>query len=180
MAEGLKTLDGVGLPEKLVRIPNTYNPKRGRWSVCINASIFSDNPDSFTIPKKPTDESFSLCPFLTAIDRTESFNFIKWVHDNPQPSKATETHRNGRFIHSIDKSIGMGDIPIPPCISNATERENPNHFSRMALVQHLSEELRFFADPDEFSDNEWTTIENAIFEHIKGVNWIVTGKQSHT
>lgn len=171
MSKGLKTLDGVGLPEKLVRIPNTYNPKRGRWSVCIDAKAFRDNPDAFIIPKKPNTLSFSLCPFLNPIDRTESFDLVQWVHDNPEPKKAAETHRNGHFVISVDDSVGMGDIPIPPCISSAVERENPNHYSRIALVQHLSEELRFFADPDSISSNEWETIEETIFEHIKTLNW---------
>jgi hypothetical protein len=170
-ASGLITLDGVGLPEKLVRIPNTFNPKRGRWSVCIDADEFSSNPDTFVIPKKPNALSFSLCPFLTAIDRAERFDLVRWVHDNPEPTKAAETHRNGNLILAIDKSVGMGDIPIPPCISDATQRENPNHYSRIALVQHLSEEMRWFSDPSSLSDTDWKTIEDSIFAYIKGLNW---------
>jgi hypothetical protein len=93
------------------------------------------------------------------------------VHDNPEPTKAAETHRNGNLILAIDKSVGMGDIPIPPCISDATQRENPNHYSRIALVQHLSEEMRWFSDPSSLSDTDWKTIEDSIFAYIKGLNW---------
>ena len=171
MAKDLVTLDGVGLPEKLVRIPNTYNPKRSRWSVCIDASDFSNNPDTFTIPKKPDPHSFSICPLLGARNTPEPFDFVMWVHDNPAPTKGAETHGNGNLIISIDESVGLGDIPIPPCISDATQRDNPNHYSRIALVQHLSEELRWFADPDSLSPEQWGVIERTILSYIETLNW---------
>lgn len=171
MAKDLPTLDGVGLPEKLVRIPNTYNPTRGRWAIPIDAEAFADNPDTFTIPSTPNDGSFSICPFLGHRTDAERFDLVRWVHDNPEPINATETHRNGKLIMAVDDSTGLGDIPIPPCIASATERENPNHYSRIALVQHLSEEMRWFADPESLSKSEWDTIENRILDHIISLNW---------
>ena len=72
---------------------------------------------------------------------------------------------------AVDTSKGIGDIPIPPCIVSATERENPNHYSRIALVQHLSEEMRWFADPASLSSQQWVDIGDAILKHIISLNW---------
>jgi len=171
VAKDLPTLDGVGLPEKLVRVPNTYNVKRGRWSVCIDPEEFMANPDSFTIPKKPDDRSFSICPFLGARTGAESFDFVRWVHDNPTPTKGAESHQNTKLVMAVDASTNAGEIPLPPCIADNINNENPNHFSRMALVQHLSEEMRWFAHPDNVSNEQWETIGDAIFDYIKGLNW---------
>ena len=135
MSKGLKTLDGVGLPEKLVRIPNTYNPKRGRWSVCIDAkAFFVTIPTLSPSQKKPNALSFSLCPFLNAIDRTESFDLVQWVHDNPEPKKAAETHRNGHFVISVDDSVGM-EIYLFHRVYQVPLNGGPsNHYSRIALA----------------------------------------------
>ena len=171
MAKDLPTLDGVGLPEKLVRIPNTFNPTRGRWAVPINADDFAADPHNFPIPTLPSDGSFSICPFLGVRNPTERFDLVRWVNDNPAPTFDAETHRNGKLIMAIDNSKGVGDIPIPPCIASATERENPNHYSRIALVQHLSEEMRWFADPSTLSPEQWTDIENSIMDYIITLNW---------
>ena len=46
--EGAVTLDGVGF-EKMTRIPCTYNPKRGRWAVVIDARAFAKDPDNYPI-----------------------------------------------------------------------------------------------------------------------------------
>ena len=171
MAKDLTTLDGVGLPEKLVRIPNTYNPTRGRWAVPIDADAFMADPSNFTIPHTPNDASFSICPFLGVRTHAERFDLVRWVHDNPAPTFGAETHHNGKLIMALDNSKGIGDIPIPPCISSATERENPNHYSRIALVQHLSEEMRWFADPSSLSPAEWEVIETKIMDYIITLNW---------
>ena len=171
MAKDLVTLDGVGLPEKLVRIPNTYNPTRGRWSVCIDADDFAQNPDTFNIPNQPDPHSFSICPFLGVRTDAERFDFVLWSHDNPEPQRGAELHQNGNLIMAVDTSEGLGDIPIPPCIASATERENPNHYSRIALVQHLSEEMRWFADPSSLSSQQWVDIGDAILKYIISLNW---------
>ena len=165
MAQGLTTLDCVGLPEKLVRIPNTFNPKRGRWAIPIDAREFAESPDTFVIPTKPQPHHFQQCPILHPRNTPESFDFIRWVYDNPPPQKGVNL---GVFDGHISD---ISDIPIPPCISDATHRESPAHFARLALVQHLSEEFRMFASPDTVSNEQWDEIEDRIFNYIKGLGW---------
>lgn len=165
MAKGLPTLDGVGLPEKLVRIPRTYNPKRGRWAVPITPHLFADDPLSYDIPNHPND--IQECPFLGIPNGRESFDLVLWVHDNPIQTKATESVS----VAFSANTQTTDDITIPPCIGNHIVSDNPSHFTRLALVQFLSEELRWYADPDILSDEDWKAIESKIFDYIKGLSW---------
>ena len=166
MAKGLATLDGVGLPEKLVRIPNTYNPSRGRWSVPIDPEHFMADPHGFIIPKKPTVDSKSLCPFLGVRTVSETHDLVRWAHDNPEPKTAVVGVQNASVSNDA-----IGDIPVPPCISKGVKRDNPTHFARIALVQYLSEELRWFAHPDTLTDEQWESIESQIYDHILSLGW---------
>ena len=166
MAKDLTTLDGVGLPEKLVRIPNTFNPSRGRWSVPIDPKEFMADPLGFTIPQKPSEDAKWFCPLFGNRTPSETHDLVRWVHDNPEPKTPVVGAQKVHFSND-----GVGDIPLPPCISHGVKRDNPTHFSRIALVQYLSEELRWYAHPDTLTDEHWASIEEQIFQHIVSLNW---------
>ena len=51
-ARGLKTLDGVGFPERLTRVPGTYNVTRGSRAVCVDVGDFLSDPRTFYPPTK--------------------------------------------------------------------------------------------------------------------------------
>ena len=162
-AKGLKTLDGVGFPQKLTRIPDTYNPKRGRWAVNIDPKSFMANPLSYNIPSKPNKELSYLDPFRGEAPKT-GFNIRTWIASNP----AQETVPVGEFSGDIGSA---GQIPIPPCLESAISHENPKHDVRIALTLHLADNLRWFAHPSTLTQEQRTQSIESIVKFISKLNW---------
>jgi len=162
MSDDLQTLDGFAFPAKLTRIPNTFNATRKRWAVSIPVKEFMADPLGFDIPKRPIGEYACYCPF-TGMKNNSTFDFVKWVANNPQQEIK---------MNDFEGEIGTaGEIPIMPCLQSAISHENPKHDVRVALVQHLSEELRWFSDPSSLSQEERKEIEEEIFQFIKNLGW---------
>ncbi len=161
-AKDLRTLDGVGFPQKLTRIPDTYNPKRGRWAVNIDTLSFYLNPN-YEIPTRPLKELKIYDPY-TGHNAIDGFNIRAWIADNP----AQERVHVGEFSGDIGSA---GQIPIPPCLEAAIAHENPKHTVRIALVQHLAENLRWFAHPSTLSDSQRNQSIDSIVSFISKLNW---------
>ncbi len=162
MSLGLKTLDGFAFPAKLTRIPNTFNATRKRWAVSIPTHKFLDDPLGFDIPKKPIAEYASWCPF-TGMTNISTFDLVKWVADNPQQEVE---------LPQFDGDISSaGEVPIMPCLEAAIRQDNPKHEVRVALVQHMAQELRWFADPQSVPAEQREEIEETIFQFIKSLEW---------
>lgn len=166
MAKGLTTLDGVGYPEKLVRIPMTYNPKRGRWAIPLNTQQFISDPFNFRIPRKPTSSMIEYCPFYGAEPAQDTFSLVKWVSGNPAPKR-----RAGGTILKASDVGDMESVPIPPCLMKSIKVENPPHHVRLALAQYLCEELRWYADPDTLTPEIKRNIEEQITSYISTLGW---------
>ena len=163
-AGDLPTLDGVGHPQKLTRIPDTFNPKRNKWSVNIPTKLFADDPHNFLIPTSPVEEYKVLDPFRGMV--TESnFDIIKWIAKNPVQE----------IIHSTENfegEIGTADlVPIPPCLQATIHHENPKHTVRLALAQHLIENLRWFAHPSTLSTEQKHGIVEEVVSFISTLGW---------
>jgi len=163
-AKGLKTLDGVGHPQKLTRIPDTFNPKRKSWAVNIPAKLFAEDPHTFAIPKQPVEEYKILDPFRGASPDSE-FDFIQWMADNPLQE----------VYHICDKfegEIGTADlVPIPPCLQSLIYHENPKHKVRIALALHLAENLRNFAPPQSLTSQQKGQIAAQITTFMGTLGW---------
>lgn len=164
MAKGLVTLDGVGFPQKLTRVPDTYNPARGRWSVNIDTKKFIANPLSYNIPSKPEETLLHLDPFI-GDDPNSGFNIRSWISKNPIQEQVRSTTT---FTGKIGNA---GLIPIPPCLEKTIYHENPKHDVRIALVQHLAENLRWFAHPSTLSDEQRRDSIDSIVSFISTLNW---------
>lgn len=167
MARGLVTLDGVGFPEKMTRIPSTYNPKRGRWAVVINARDFAKDPDNYQIPSSPVPTFNNLDPFQ-GNPVNQGFDFTQWVQTyapEPEDFEAVES------ISLDEEMLTAGSVPLMPCLAHGVRQESPNHHVRVALVQHMADTLRDFADPHAISKEQREQIEDEIFQFIKGLGW---------
>lgn len=163
MSEGLKTLDGVGNPSKLTRIPDTYNPKRGRWAVNIDPILFREDPMGYVIPATPQTSLSRHDPFRGR-GAEGTFSLIKWAATNPLPVLP----QLERFEGDIG---GAGAIPLPPCLDRAIREENPKHFTRIFLATHLAENLRWFADPQSLDPQQKEEIISEILSFISELNW---------
>ncbi len=162
VASGLKTLDGVGHPQKLTRIPDTYNVKREKWAVNICAKSFMRDP-LFKIPKIPDPKYAHLDPFIGDISRS-NFDILSWIAENPIEEISVITEFTG--------DIGaVGQVPIPPCLEKAMRHENPRHYVRVALAQHLAENLRWFAPPSVITPKQRKEIVEKIVSFVAKLNW---------
>ena len=166
MASGLSSLDGVGYPEKLTRVPDTYNPKRGRWCVMIDGRAFAQDPQNYAIPKRPQSRHKHLDPYFG--DRPEmAFDLVKWVADNPDPKQ--DLIRTSTSVPNIE--VGDNGIALPTCLEKAIRVSNPPHHVRVALVQEMARQLRWFADPEDVSEQQTETIISEICSFIKTLDW---------
>lgn len=166
-AKGLVTLDGVGFPEKMTRIPSTYNPKRGRWAVVIDGRDFAKDPDNYRIPEKPVSNFDYLDPFVGK-KVVNGFDFISWMQKYaPEPEDYEAVER----ISLDSELLTAGSVPLMPCLAHGVRQEKPNHHVRVALVQHMADTLRDFADPQAISTEQRLQIEDEIFQFIKSLNW---------
>jgi len=163
MAEGLKTLDGVGYPEKLTRVPMTFNRKRGRWAVPLDAKQFANEVHDFTIPASPTPDMWSLDPFRGEAS-DDLFDLVLWNAENPREEV-------GGGYETVMVGEHEGEVNLPTCLNRAIRVSNPPHHVRVALVQEMARQLRWFADPDELPDDEKMGIAHTICQYIEGLGW---------
>lgn len=162
-AQGLKTLDGVGNPQKLTRVPDTYNVTRGRWAVNIDVGAFMDNPLGCTIPDRP-GVLLSEDPFRGRESESD-FNIVHWIANNPAKEIEQVTER---FAGEIGT---MNTVPLPPCLDKHIRHENPKHDVRKALVLYLGDSLRWFDHPDNFSASETNAMAEEITDFIETLEW---------
>ncbi|MAR83306.1 MAG: hypothetical protein CMF55_00725 [Legionellales bacterium] len=161
-ARGLKTLDGVGFPQKLTRIPDTYNPKRGKWAVNIDPMSFYLNPN-YEIPAQPLQELKIYDPY-TGHNVIDGFNIRAWIANNP----VQETASVGEFNGEIGSA---GQIPIPPCLEKAIHQDNPKHDVRIALTLHLADNLRWFAHPSTLTPEQRQQSIDTIVAFMSNLGW---------
>ena len=162
MAQDLSTLDCIGTVDRLCRVPNTLNPKRGRWAVVIDPERFAADPLGYEIPKTPDRTLSHLNPFKK---QTSSFSLVRWVADNPPETNNTEIGET-----MLGDVVSADQIPMMPCL-DAIHTENPQHFVRVAFGQHLVENLRNFSDPAQMSGDEKEAVIDAAVGYIKELNW---------
>lgn len=160
MSEGLKTLDGFAFPAKLTRIPNTYNVTRNRWAVVIPPQAMMQ--ESFRIPKEPFKPWEEYCPFFGKENQSD-FDLVRWVQNNPQQKETMQEFRGEIAL--------AGEVPLMPCLEKAVVADRPSHEVRVALVQHMAQELRWFADPKSLSLEQKNAIEETIFQYLESLKW---------
>ena len=162
MAEGLPTLDCIGTVDRLCRVPDTLNPKRGRWAVIIDVKAFCDDPVGYEIPRRPDPTLKHLNPFRTA---PGTFSLVRWVHNNPP-----EEVERGSYDTIFGGVVSADTVPLMPCLDSIFQ-ENPTHRVRVALAQHLMENLRNFADPADMTDVEKEACIDAAVDFIRDLGW---------
>ena len=118
-ARGLPTLDGVGFHEKLTRIPGTYNPKRKRWAVVIDAQEFASNYQHFQIPSTPIEKYKDLDPFAGKPVNC-GFDFSNWALSY---SPEQEDTRHLEAIKLDETTLTAGSVPLMPCLARALNKE---------------------------------------------------------
>ena len=96
------------------------------------------------------------------------FNFTGWVANY---APMADDYEAVERISLDEEMLTAGDVPLMPCLAHGVRQESPNHHVRVALVQHMADTLRDFADPEAVSKEQRLQIEDEIFQFIKGLGW---------
>ena len=168
MAKGLSSLDGVGYPEKLTRVPNTYNPKRRRRCVVIPARRFAEDPIKFRIPKNNAYPE--LCPFFGELNGDSRFHLIEWWNENGRVEQENAEKITTKM--PINAVTASSTVPLPPCLQRAISVSNPPHHVRVALAQFMCAGLRWYARPQDLHRDELQKIEDEICSFISKLGWL--------
>ena len=145
----------------LIRIPNSYNAKRGYWSIPLTTEELrgSDIEHIRSMANKP---------------RTGYTSYgSKGVHlDVKKPSE-----REGVFLKStpaIDlPTISMDGVVILPCLNQAACHQggNPSHDARVQLVKYLAMRLRNFFPWEKVKPSDRDQHAEQIVAFITSLEW---------
>jgi len=145
----------------LIRIPNSYNAKRGYWSIPLTSEEIANN-DVWGIMELATDPRSGKYTYGT--------KGVKLDVKKPSERKAV-------FQHStpvIDiPTISMNGVKILPCLNAAACQVggNPSHDARVQLVKYLAKRLRNFYPLDAINQKDIHNHTEQIVEFIKTLEW---------
>lgn len=144
----------------LIRIPNSYNAKRGYWSIPLTTKDLEGKMNDL------------LLKALDPVSGVKSYgkNGIKLIVKKPNEKK-------GVFQKSAKPldlpTIKMDGVIILPCLNQAACQVggNPSHDSRVQLVKFLAKRLRHFLPLEHFNSNVLETHTEKIVSFIKELQW---------
>ncbi|MEK9694235.1 MAG: hypothetical protein VW270_00645 [Candidatus Poseidoniales archaeon] len=144
----------------MIRIPNSYNAKRGLWSIPISTGDLEKGLDY--IMEKALESKSGMIPYGSlglTLDVQKRRNKKKVFDANSKP---------------IDlPTISMEGVTILPCLNAAACRvgSNPSHDERVQLVKYLSKRLRNFIPVERVSHNKIEKDTETIVNFIKTLEW---------
>lgn len=144
----------------MIRIPNSYNSKRGLWSIPLSTTDMERGLDH--IMEKALDPRSGMIPYgekgLTldvkkATDNTRVFNPRAEPIDLP--------------------TVSMDGVIILPCLNSAACRvgSNPSHDARVQLVKYLSKRLRNFMPVERINRSDLDEHTETIVNYIRSLQW---------
>lgn len=155
----LSTLDPVVSfrPDRHIRIPNTYNFKRGVWGMPISSEDLKGGwRDMVKRAQTPHGGMIAYGGTGLVLDVKE--------RDPNQPFEAEPV--------SIDMEK-IGSLYVLPCLANAAceKGSNPPHEARVYLMMYLQDRLRSFARPPSSSNVSHQSITDSIVGFIRDLEW---------
>ena len=156
----------------MIRIPNSYNSKRGCWSLPL------------------TSDEIMECVYEEYIDISQEPR-SGFIQHGEEEIKLTIRKKSKQFKKRDYTDIDLPELStdnmlILPCLAQAAMGEgNPTHKARVHLASYLASRLRWFFPPDTVEDKEKKEHAQKIVKIISEQNWIdfeedVTTKQVHS
>jgi len=144
---------------RMIRIPNSYNAKRGYWSIPLSkGELFSLNAEE--IREKALD-GHSGCYVYgeqgVALD----------VKKHSTPFKKTSPKMN-------ISTAQMDDVIILPCLNSAACQRggNPEHIPRVYLAQYLLHRLRWFFPCSSQTEEERKLAVQRVLVFMESLEWV--------
>lgn len=142
----------------MIRIPNSYNARRGCWSIPLHS-----------------DELLN----LTHDDLMELAQEARpgYIEHGEESVTITLPKRNNPFKRNVTKvenlpDVTLDDIIVLPCLSPALGLGNPTHRQRFHLVSYLAARLRWFYHPEAVSDEVKVEHVERICDIIEKQQWV--------
>ena len=144
----------------LIRIPNSYNSKRGYWSIPLTTSDLQRGVDHI---------------LDKAIDPHSG---IKEYGSEGLELKVRKPEERLQIFNPSEKAIDlptvqMDGVIILPCLNAAACQEgvNPSHDARVQLVKYLAKRLRNFMPLERVGRQQLDEHAEKIVGFIKSLNW---------
>ena len=144
----------------MIRIPNSYNAKRGLWSVPISSTDLERGLEH--IMERALEPKYGMIPYGTEglkLDVKKTNNRAQVFNKNAVP---------------IDlPTVSMDGVIILPCLNSAACRvgSNPSHDARVQLVKYLSKRLRNFITVERISPKLIEEHTETIVDYIRSLQW---------
>jgi hypothetical protein len=156
---GLSTLDPVVSfrPDRHIRIPNTFNFKRGVWGMPLTTEDLTGGWNN--ILKRANKPHGGMKPY-----GSHGLGMEVTKRDSSQPFGA----------EPVDLKLEkVGSVSVLPCLADAAcqKGSNPPHEARIYLTMYLQDRLRSFARPPTSSNISNASIENQIITFISDLEW---------
>jgi len=144
----------------LIRIPNSYNAKRGYWSVPLDTSDLENGVDH--ILEKALDPISGV--------KTYGSKGIKLQVKKPGEKKGVFQKNT---VPLDLPTLKMDGVIILPCLNQAACQVggNPSHDARVQLAKYLAKRLRHFLPLDKFSPDVLEGHTEKIVSFIKSLQW---------
>jgi len=154
----LSTLDPVVSfrPDRHIRIPNTYNFKRGYWGMPLTTSDLEGEWKAILNKANKPHSGMN-------IYGSKGLTLEVKKRDPNQPFEAEAVEVDMKKV---------GKISVLPCLATAAcEQPNPPHEARVYLILFLQDRFRSFARPPRSSPTSNASIKESIKAFIKVLNW---------
>tara|TARA_R100000995_G_scaffold70952_1_gene39578 strand:- start:435 stop:1544 length:1110 start_codon:yes stop_codon:yes gene_type:complete len=144
----------------MIRIPNSYNAKRGYWSIPLNTNDMERGIEHIMeIAEQPKAGLMSYGESGIALD-------VK------KPSERAQIFDPAAKPLDLD-TVSMDGIIILPCLNSAACQvgSNPSHDARVQLVKYLSQRLRNFNKTNQISAEDIEKHSDMIVDYIRSLQW---------
>tara|TARA_R100001463_G_scaffold76199_5_gene130235 strand:- start:3674 stop:4795 length:1122 start_codon:yes stop_codon:yes gene_type:complete len=144
----------------MIRIPNSYNSKRGLWSIPLSTGDL--DAGLHYIMEKALDPGIGMIPYGgqgLKLEVVKGKSRGKVFNPNTKP---------------IDlPTISMDGVIILPCLNQAACRvgSNPSHDERVQLVKYLSKRLRNFIPVERIDRDKLEEHTESIVKFITSLEW---------
>jgi hypothetical protein len=144
----------------MIRIPNSYNSKRGSWSIPLTTNDLERWLDHIMIK--------ALNPKNGVISYGEKGLGLV----------IKESHKKANVFNPKSKpidlpTVSMDGVIILPCLNSAACRQgsNPSHDARVQLVKYLAKRLRNFIPVERVSKEKVEKDTETIIDYIRTLEW---------
>ena len=144
----------------MIRIPNSYNAKRGFWSIPLTTNDMERGIEHIM------DKA------MTVKNGVISYGSTGIPLEVKKPSEGAQIFNPNTTPIDLP-TMSMDGVIILPCLNSAACQVggNPSHDARVQLVKYLSKRLRNFANVERVSQEDISKHTETIVTFIKSLQW---------